>query len=339
MIEGHGDDAYRYGAEIKHNFSTNVYCGFDHSALVSYLASVAGSIKSYPEPSPKSVEKLIAQSKGIEAESVMVTNGATEAIYLIAQMFRGRKSAIVEPTFSEYRDACTIHDHNVATIGNLSEIPDDCDVVWLCNPNNPTGEVTDVNILKRYIERLPGTLFVIDSAYADYSVQPTMCERDACEYHNAVMLGSLTKRFAIPGLRIGYATGHHDVISSLRKLRMPWSVNQLAIEGAGYMLTHAEEYPLKAAELHKEALRIGEALRQLGVEVYRTDCNILLSCLPYGRAEHLKDYLATNHGILIRDASNFPTLTPRHFRVAPQTLEENDLLISAIGEWLKKEKK
>lgn len=335
MIEGHGDDAYRYGVEIKHNFSTNVYCGFDLSPLVSHLASVAGSIKSYPEPSATSVERLIAESKGIDPASVMVTNGATEAIYLIAQMIRGGRSAIVEPTFSEYRDACAVHEHNVTAIKDLSKIPDSCNAVWLCNPNNPTGEVTDVNILKNHIESRPESLFVIDGAYADYSVVPTMSERDVCMYRNVVMLGSLTKRFAIPGLRIGYAVGNNNIIGRLRKLRMPWSVNQLAIEGAKYMLAHADEYHIDARRLHGEAVRIGELLADMGIEVMGTDCNILLCKLPCGTAGDLKDYLVMQHGILIRDASNFQTLTPKHFRIAPLSPEENDVLVTAIGGWLK----
>lgn len=335
MIEGHGDDAYRYGVEIKHNFSTNVYCGFDHSALVRHLASVAGSIKSYPEPSPKSVEKLIAESKGVDAASVMVTNGATEAIYLIAQMLRGKHSAIVEPTFSEYRDACRVHEQKVTAISDLSEIPADVDAVWLCNPDNPTGRVTAIDVLQKCIETRPSVLFVIDGAYADYSVRPTLSESDVCGYHNVILLGSLTKRFAIPGLRIGYAVGHRDLIENLRGLRMPWSVNQLAIEGAKYMLAHADEYPIDAQGLHAEAVRIGVSLRRLGIEITPTDCNILHCRLPLGTARGLKDYLAIQHSILIRDASNFPTLTPQHFRVAPLSPEENDMLIAVIAEWLK----
>ena len=334
MIEGHGDDAYRYGCEIKHNFSTNVYCGFDHSALVAHLASVAGSIKRYPEPSPASVESMIARKKSIAAGSVMVTNGATEAIYLIAQMTRGKNSAIIEPTFSEYRDACAVHEHNVVSIADLKEIPCDTDVVWMCNPNNPTGQVCDIALLKDCIANHPSVLFVIDGAYSDYSVIPTISEDEVCGCDNVILLGSLTKRFAIPGLRIGYAVGHPDTLSRIRALRMPWSVNQLAIEGAKYMLTHEDEYPINARGLHAEAIRIGELLSRHGVTVSQTDCNILLCILPRGTAHELKEYLATVHGILIRDASNFKGLTPQHFRVAPLSPAENDPLTETIADWL-----
>ncbi|MDE6066164.1 MAG: aminotransferase class I/II-fold pyridoxal phosphate-dependent enzyme [Duncaniella sp.] len=334
MIEGHGDDAYRYGCEIKHNFSTNVYCGFDHSALVSHLASVAGSIKRYPEPSPSSVEKVLADQKGVTSRSVMVTNGATEAIYLIAQMMRGSKSCIVEPTFSEYRDACAVHGHTVCGITDMTAIPEDADAVWLCNPNNPTGQVTDSDMLRRCIECNPSVLFIIDGAYADYSMVRTMDEKEVCGYGNVILLGSLTKRFAIPGLRIGYAVANHKILDRLRAMRMPWSVNQLAIEGAKYMLAHASEYPIDATTLHSEAVRIGESLSKLGIEITPTDCNILLGRLPHGKARDLKDYLAERHGILIRDAGNFHGLSPAHFRIAPLSSPENDTLIGAIAEWL-----
>ena len=113
MTEGHGDDAYRYGCDIKYNFSTNVYGGFDHSGLTAHLCNVADCIRSYPEPVPVSVEAALASLKEVGPEAVMVTNGATEAIYIMACELAGRQSAVIAPTFSEYADACMVYSHRL----------------------------------------------------------------------------------------------------------------------------------------------------------------------------------------------------------------------------------
>ena len=334
MIEGHGDDTYRYGSEIRHNFSTNVYCGFDHSGLTAHLCSVADCIRSYPEPAPVSVEALLARLVEVDASSVMVTNGATEAIYIIAGQCAGGRSVVIAPTFSEYGDACAMYGHDLSYAFSLDDIPAGTETVWMCNPNNPTGRVVDKRYLLEYIDLHPLVIFVIDQAYADYTLCPVISEIEAVRRSNVILLGSLTKRFAIPGLRIGYAVGNPALLSRFKSRRMPWSVNQLAIEGAKYLLGHCGEYPIDAAGLHSEALRIGDALQRIGIQVEPTDCNMLLCRLPHGTAEALKEYLVERHGILIRDASNFHGLTPGHFRVAALAPAENDLLINAIKEWI-----
>lgn len=334
MIDGHGDDIYRYGGMVRHNFSTNVYNGFDHSGLTAHLASVADTVRNYPEPAPVSVERVLAHQYGICPASVIVTNGATEAIYLIACVTRGMRSAVIVPTFSEYADACAIYGHRLFYVHGIDRPLQDVDVVWMCNPNNPTGEVRDKRSLLSVIDAFPDTIFVIDQAYADYTCEPVITPDEAVERTNLVLLGSLTKRFAVPGLRIGYAVAASGLLERIRAVRMPWSVNQLAIEGAMFLLNHRDDYTIDRRLLHDEAQRIGRAFERLGMEVCPTDSNMLLSCLPQGSAAELKEWLVKTYGILIRDASNFRGLTTRHFRVAALTPDENDLLIKAVTRWI-----
>lgn len=335
MIEGHGDDSFRYGTMVCHNFSSNICSDVDHSGLMAYLASVGEGIKSYPEPEPLSLGRMLAAEAGIDEGCVAVTNGATEAIYLIAQMSSGsEKSVIVGPTFREYQDACRIHGHRVTHIGALSDIPEDSVTVWLCNPNNPTGKVYDKEELLGLIDSMLQTVFIIDQAYSDYTALPLLTAPEVARRDNVITLHSLTKRFAIPGLRIGYAIGSHRLIGRMRELRMPWSVNQLAIEAAKYLLDNKSNYHIDADGLHREALRIAESLRALGIAVSDTDCNFILCKLPAGNAAELKEYLVNSHGILIRDASNFEGLGKGHFRVAAQKPVENDMLINAIRQWM-----
>lgn len=335
MTQGHGDDVFRYGDRVKYNFSTNIHQNVDHGKLIRHIEELGDIFRNYPEPEPQSVEAMLAETLDVGKDNVLVSNGATEAIYLIAHRTEGKNSAIVVPTFREYQDACKVFGHDIAFISSPSEIPADSDIVWICNPNNPTGQAYDADALGALIAENQERLFVLDQAYADYSIKATLSPRAVFSLPNVIILYSLTKRFAIPGLRIGYAVGSKNIIDSLRRLRMPWSVNSIAIEAAKYLIDHRDKYRIDAVSLHNEALRISDALESLGIHTFPTDCNFLLASLPNGTSAQLKDRLVENCGILIRDASNFETLDGSYFRVAAQTRHENDLLIKSIEEWMR----
>ena len=231
MIDGHGDDIFRYGGgAVRINFSTNIWQNADHSGLLRHLAEAGDIFSNYPEPEPRSVESLLAAEAGVGAGNVIVTNGATEAVYLLAQLTAPGPSAVVVPTFREYQDACRVFGHKVLFTDSLSQLPPGCRTVWLCNPNNPTGTALDAREIAEASKEHPDKLFVLDQAYADYSAKEALAGVETVSLENMVSLHSLTKRFAIPGLRIGYAVGSERVISALRRLRMPWSVNAVAIE-------------------------------------------------------------------------------------------------------------
>lgn len=334
MTEGHGDDVFRYGDRVKYNFSTNIHQNVDHRKLIRHITDLGDIFRNYPEPEARSVEAMLSERLGVGKENVLVTNGATEAIYLIAHTTQRKKSAIVAPTFREYQDGCQVFQHNIEFISSPIDIPNDCNVVWICNPNNPTGKAYETEILSTIISANPEKLFVIDQAYADYSMKLTLTPDVISEHQNVLLLYSLTKRYAIPGLRIGYVVGQEKIINNLREIRMPWSVNSIAIEAARYLLCYSDDYPIDAKSLHMEAMRVSEAFAKMGIAVTPTDCNFFLATLPDRSAAELKEWLIDNYGILIRDASNFETLGNRHFRIAAQSIEENNILISAIKKWI-----
>lgn len=333
MIEGHGDDAYKYKA-ITINFSSNVYNHVDHSGLHQYLFRQMESIRTYPEPEPYSLEKVLAKQLHLSEKEVCVTNGATEAIYLIAQTFRNQNSAISMPTFSEYADACRIHGHKVVSIYNLDYLPANARLIWLCNPNNPTGEVRDKKVLLECIMKHPHCLFIIDQSYEFFTDKPLLTAKEAVSLSNVILLHSMTKRFAVPGLRLGYITACHDLLHEIRMQRMPWSVNQLAIEAGHYLLQSLTGYDIDIPLLLSEKERLVQSLLLVGgMEIWPSDTHYMLVRLRLGKAAALKEYLATEHGILIRDASNFEGLNEQFFRIATQTPEENDKLVECIKKW------
>lgn len=332
MIEGHGDDAYKYKA-IKINFSSNVYNHVDHSGLHQHLFQQMESIRTYPEPEPYSLEKVLAKRFHLSSEEVCVTNGATEAIYLIAQTFRNQISAILMPTFSEYADACRLHGHKVVPIYNLNRLPDRGRLIWLCNPNNPTGEVREKEVLTACIKQNPQCIFVMDQSYEFFTQKALLTAREAAEFPNVILLHSMTKRFAVPGLRLGYITACKELLHEIRTQRMPWSVNQLAIE-AGHYLLSSSQYDIDISLLLKEKERLAQSLLSIGgMEIWPSDTHYMLVQLRMGKAAALKEYLATEQGILIRDASNFEGLNEHFFRIATQTPEENDKLVESIKKW------
>lgn len=335
MIEGHGDDLYKYGKKIVSNFSSNVYNRIDHSGLYQRLNERLSTICSYPEPMPYSLESEIARRYSLTPRQVCVTNGATEAIYLIAQVFQGRLSAVLGPTFSEYADACRVHRHKVKPFYSLDALPEDAELVWICNPNNPTGEVRNKEDLKALVDSHPDKLFIFDQSYEYFTLKSLLGIKEAASFPNVILLHSMTKQYAIPGLRVGYFTASEGLTDDVRCRRMPWSVNSLAIEAAKYLLEEGDGISADIPQLLAERERLTNLLLATGMlEIWPTDTHYMLIKLRMGKAAALKDFLAVNHGILIRDASNFEGLDERFFRIATQTPEENDKLVKAISEWM-----
>lgn len=335
MIEGHGDDLYKYGKKIVSNFSSNVYNRIDHSGLYQRLNERLSTVCSYPEPMPYSLESEIARRYSLTPRQVCVTNGATEAIYLIAQVFQGRISAVLGPTFSEYADACRVHRHKVKPFYSLDALPEDAELVWICNPNNPTGEVRNKEDLKALVDSHPDKLFIFDQSYEYFTLKSLLGIKEAASFPNVILLHSMTKQYAIPGLRVGYFTASEGLTDDVRCRRMPWSVNSLAIEAAKYLLEEGDGISADIPQLLAERERLTNLLLATGMlEIWPTDTHYMLIKLRMGKAAALKDFLAVNHGILIRDASNFEGLDERFFRIATQTPEENDKLMKAISEWM-----
>lgn len=319
MIEGHGDDIYKY-KDIKSDFSSNIYQNpAANRAVTDHLSQHPQLLAHYPEPEAWSLEQMIAEREGISSDNVIVTSGATEAIYLIAQTFR-YQPYIPQPTFSEYADACRMFTPS-ARIKNS---------IWICNPNNPTGSLLPAWKLDDALFYF--LLVIVDQSYEYYTHQPLLTAAEAIKKKRVILLRSMTKDYGVPGLRLGYIIAHNRLTKQLRQHMRPWSVSALAVEAGKYLLQHDE---LICRPDLEEAQRLHERLCGIeGIEVAPTQTNFMLCKLEHHTAAELKEYLATEHHILIRDASNFKELTPQHFRIAAQTPEENDALVEAIRKFI-----
>ena len=332
MTYGHGDDKYRYGDRIKMNFSSNIYQRADLTELKDYLATRLDAIGNYPEPEPRALEALIAEKLEISADMVMVTNGANEAIYLIAQLYRHWASVIPQPTYNEYADACRMFGHTISYDRNdeLNILPEDR-IYWLCNPDNPTGNVLLKSLITHIIRKHPRYLYVIDQSYADYTLQPMLEMKEMLDCYNVMILQSLSKKYCVPGLRLGYLTASPIIIDRLRDIRQPWTVNALAIEAGKWLIENDPKVLPDLKEYLDEAQRVKQELSEIeGLMVMDTQTHYMLANIDWATSLELKNWLIEKHGILIRDASNFHSLDDHCFRVAAQTPEENDALINAI---------
>ena len=334
MLDGHGDDIFQYGDKLKMNFSSNVYSGADLSGLKDHLMQHFDVVGHYPEPEPHELERLLAAHLKVPENTLLVTNGAVEAIYLIAQLYKGWASVIPQPTFNEYADACRQYHHIISYENNdeMTQLPRDR-VYWICNPNNPSGNELMKGFMDYVVRRSPRYTFVVDQSYETYTKEALLQTREMMDVTNLIILHSLSKTYGVPGLRLGYMTGHPSIIQLLRQHRHPWAMNALSIEAGKFLLKNGKPAIGNLDEYLEETERFRSNLREIkGVRVFETKTNYMLCELESVKASALKYYLIHEHGMLIRDCSNFHGLSPFFFRVSTQRPDENDALVAAIRE-------
>jgi len=335
MIHGHGDDTYNFKS-IRINFSSNVNPQGINLGLQEHLKSCINKLNAYPEPLAENLARRIEQQKKLAPGSVLITNGAVEAFYLLASLFQNKKSLIYTPSFSEYEDACKIYNHNIEFCNNLlfSEKKEkQFDIVWICNPNNPDGKIFDKEILREKIQQPPGTLFVLDEAYIEFLNKDISLENEAQNFQNLVVVRSLTKRFSIPGLRLGYLVCSPELVLELKEKLMPWRINSLALEAGLYCFSKDYNDNFQVSEILAESQRFQTEIAQIkGFEVTPSETSFFLVKGPVNAGE-LKKKLVEQYGMLIRDASNFRGLSEFHFRLSTQLPDKNNKLIEALKTW------
>ena len=340
MISGHGSDSHNYSQKIIADFSSNVWYKGISEKLINHLKNKLENIIHYPEPNAESLSVKIAKKHNLKNTNVLVTNGATEAFYLIAQKYNNSNSYIVFPSFAEYEDACKIFKHKLHFI-QINDLSEEIQLqsnslFWLGNPNNPDGIITSKKTIGSLCKNNPSTIFVIDEAYAELCDGSETVVPLLKEFDNLIIIHSLTKTFAIPGIRLGYVLASEKIIKELNKIKMPWSVNYLALEAGNFILDNYEKYLPDKKELSLKSRSFQKKLNAIdGLQVKESNCNYFLIQLKKGKASDLKQFLIEEYGLLIRDASNFRGLNENYFRIAMQETILNNILIDAINDFFK----
>ncbi|MFH1983615.1 MAG: threonine-phosphate decarboxylase CobD [Pseudomonadota bacterium] len=356
MIHGHGGNveslAQRLGcaaADIV-DMSSNVNPLGPPPALTAHLAANLGRIRRLPEADAGSTVSRMARHLGRAPESVVAGNGTTELIYRLPRALTPRRVLILGPTYSDYEDACrqngitprfllTGPETNFKVdLDALDRAADEADLVFICNPNNPTGVLTDPAAIDALSSRHPETCFVVDESYLPFAAPGETLSRSARP--NLVVLHSLSKIFTLPGLRIGFATAHPDIISRLRRYDSPWSMNSLATAAVDFLMDNPLETELfikdSARFLSDERRRFAQTLTTVaGIRTFPSHTSFILMALEGAHRSHALCAALGLRRILIRNCANFNGLSDRYVRVSLKSETENRrccaLLAAAVG--------
>ncbi len=321
--------------------------GFPASSRKALLSAVK-SIPPYPDPSSSVLKEAIAGFHAIGTDEVVPANGSNEIINIIPRLLKRGPALIVEPAFSEYRKALELSGIRVRShllreqdgfrldAARLRKAIEGCSAVYIANPSNPAGVLTLREELLDIISfaKNKGALAVVDEAFADFTGVSVIPE--AVRAGNVIVLKSMTKFYAMAGLRLGYAVGARRLMARLSAFIPAWSVNTLA-SSAGVAALKDRAFRKKTLEwfeTEKEFLFSG--LASLGLTPFESSANYIMVKLNGGvDARELRSSLLEKNGILIRELSAFPGLGPEFFRVAVLGREANKKLVAALRGFLK----
>jgi L-threonine-O-3-phosphate decarboxylase len=321
------------------------------AAAMQAVQDALNGIAHYPDPECKVFRQAAASQAGVGSENILAGNGAAELIYLIVRMINPDVALIPIPAFSEYGYAVKTVGGKLQYIqlqpeGSRFIFPVDelcrstrgADLAFVCNPNNPTGTLLNRDELEAILEagKAHHCFMVIDEAYLDFveGGSDRSVIKKIFDYKNLLIIKSLTKLYSLPGLRIGYAIGHPDLIGKMASSRDPWTVNTLA-QAAGTAALTAEDYRVRVQELVMgERHYLYEEIKRIpGLKPFIPTANFLLATISAAgvTAGQLRDVMARS-GILIRDCTSFAGMGPRYFRVTVRTRSENIRLLQALNE-------
>ena len=299
-------------------------------------------IARYPDSETNVLRRRLAQKLGVTSRNMLIGNGSTELIRLavLAYLDKGDRAIIIEPTFGEYEVACNIvrasiirqqiveNDGFKLDIDKTEELIKQYvpRIIFICNPNNPTGNYLRYAEFERLLSAAEESLFVLDEAYITF-VDNTWSSLGMINKSNLLILRSMTKDYALAGLRLGYAIAREEIIDSLRRVCPPWNINAVA-QQAGISALQYDKY---LEQSHAVAARgknfLVEELTHLGLRCLPSEANFFL--VKVGNASDFRQRLLAKK-ILVRDCTSFGL--PQYIRIAPKSLKKCRKLVAAIKE-------
>lgn len=348
----HGGDVYSLpeGKKVI-DFSANINPLGLPRGVKNALKAAINVCADYPDPFCRKLTEKLARYHNLEQKYIFLSNGAADVLFKLALAIKPGKALLLAPTFADYEKAlatvnCKI-DYFGLSAGNdfrvddsiLTKINNDTDLVIICNPNNPTGQLTEETLLLKILDkcRSTGTYLLVDECFMDFvdKEKGFSLKKYLSEYDNLIILKAFTKTYAMAGIRLGYClTSNEDVIDKCRENGQDWSVSTLA-QAAGLSALDEEDYLTKSKEyIKRERSYLLQNLHKLGFKVYGSEANYIFFAaknLPR-LAEKLK-----KDGFLIRKCANYHNLDEHYYRIAVRTTSQNKLLIKAVRKLLKNE--
>ena len=322
----------------------------DFSASINPLGAAPGvrealrnlTLDAYPDPGYLKLRRALGSHLDIQSGSILVGNGSTELIHLIARAFLspGDTAVIFAPTFGEYASACRLGGvspvlirshaeagfrwdlpHALKVIGDLRP-----SLVFVCNPNNPTG----IYLSEDEVRQIAGTLdnrglLVLDEAYRSF-VDECWGAHSLLHMENVALLRSMTKDYALAGLRLGYLLASQAVVRRVGKFQYSWSVNAAA-QAAGMAALDQQQHVERGRRMVGASKKfLGSALREMGLECLPSAANFLL--IRVGEAAPLRLELLKKYRVCVRDCASFGL--PEYIRVGVRNIEDSRRLVQAL---------
>ena len=298
------------------------------------------AIERYPDSEAIELRQCLSEKLGVAPDNILAGSGATELIRLIALAYfrHGDSVLILEPTFGEYEVACQIvgaevfkqwgraeEDFMLRIEETVNLIRQRCPKgVFMCNPNNPTGQYFSRQEVEAVLDAGANSLLILDEAYVAFTDE-SWSSVDLLHRDNIIMVCSMTKDYALAGLRLGYAVANRDIIDRLRRVRPPWNVNVVA-QKAGVAALRDVSYLERCKPKIKQAKQfLVDEFCRVGFTVIPSKTNFFL--VRVGDGKKLRTTLL-RHGMLVRDCASFGL--PEYVRIAPRTMPECQKLIATI---------
>lgn len=338
----HGGDVY--SRRIEHDFSANINPLKLPDEVLSEASQSLWRCENYPDPRCRELIHALSDKEWFPSGRIVCGNGAADLIYRIVSALNPRRALACAPTFSEYEKAlvehgCEVRRHYLKRENNfrltsevINDITSDIDILFLCNPNNPTGATIPAELLKSVSEECAsaGTFLVVDECFLDFVEGGAELSAKPLLNGNSAVLKAFTKIYSMPGLRLGYALfGSEETAARVAQTGQAWSVSTPA-QAAGIAALKLDGYVEKTVELisaEREFLSAG--LHSLGLEVIPSEANFILF-----RCGKPLDELLPERGFAVRNCENYYGLEKGWFRTAVRLHDENELLIAAISEVL-----
>ncbi len=340
MQQLHGGDIYRNC--VKYDFSVNTNPLGVSEAVKAALHQAVDQCQKYPDIMAEKLKEAVSEWLHVPQEYLLFGNGASELFAAIVHAFLPEKTMIPVPSFYGYEYAAKMvkgqivfyeigSEHDFCLDDNFFKALDVSGItlLFLANPNNPTGKLLDPAYLKKLlcICQDRGIFVVLDECFIEFCSHDSSMMSELSAFDNLIIVRAFTKSFALPGVRLGYLLcSNIALLECIRKQLPEWNISCFAQE-AGYLCTKQTAYLEKTIDyVKKERNYLTEQLGKMDLKIFSSTANFIMVYSSKPLYEELLKY-----GILIRDCENFRGLTKGFYRIAVKTRAENEILINMIG--------
>lgn len=358
--------ANKYGLNEQEivDFSSNINIFTPDINYEIIISNIKKSINKYPDIDYVNLKSYISKIYDIDKDYIYLGNGATQVIYDLLMIEKFQNIAIFNPTFSEYERACIIYKKNVIDldINSICKIKQDMsvsefrktvfldkkelsniDLIILCNPNNPSGKIEDINNLLEFCKK--NNIFIlVDETFIDFLDNDKLSLKTKVKYYdNTIVLNAITKFFAMTGARLGYCfCSNKDINNYLQKNKKPWSINILAQEIASQLVNLDKKFYKDTKNYFKEeSKRLYTKYSNIDcIKTYKTStCFFMIEFDENIDVKDLQVEILKKHNILVRVLDNYKNINNNSIRIAIKEKQQNDKIYKIIKSYIDKKNK